>query len=118
MDPKATFSDIQTLPLLSGYELTPEERKELDYIGLPDDEDIWTEQTDRFFRFRDSIYDTHEFVRIVARKDSFGGFSHTVDNDSPLLEWEAIQTDSFFSGVVLRYTTPECDEVQVCIVTT
>jgi hypothetical protein len=110
-----TFGTVETLPLLSGYDLTPEERKELDYIADASDESVWSEQIDRFFRFHGSIYDTHEFVRIVARRDSFGGFSHTVDNDSPLLEWEAIQTDSFFSAVVLRYTTPECDEVEVCV---
>lgn len=112
-----SFSEVETLTLLSGWELTEEERKELDYVAPVDDESAWSECVDRFFRFRGGIYDTHEFVRIVARKDA-SGFAHSVDNDSPLLEWEAIQTDSFFSGVAIRYTTPECDELQAVIVTT
>jgi len=112
-----TFSEVATLPTLSGYELTPEERKELDYIAPMEDEDAWSECYNRFFRYHGNVYNTHEFVRIVARRDSFGGFSHTVDNDSPLLDWQAIQTDSFFSAVVLRYTTDECDEVEVAVAT-
>lgn len=82
--------------LLSGYELTEAERKELDYI-----EDI-DETFNRFFRYQGQVYDTYEFVRIVPRSKVVG-FEHGVDEDSPLLKWAGIQTDSYFSGVVVRY---------------
>ena len=84
--------------LLSGYELTAKEKEELDYIENIDD------CFNQFFRYRGEIYDTQEFVRIERRSQLSNPFCHGVDDDSQLLKWHGIQTDSFFSGVVIRYT--------------
>ena len=88
--------------LLSGWELTQEERLELDYIADEDDNESWGNEVNRFFRYNGDIYDTNEFVRIVPRSQCVG-FEHGVEPDSPLLKWDGIQTDSFFSGIVIRY---------------
>lgn len=100
--PLTITTNRHKLPLLSGYELTRKEREELDYIAPVNDESTWSECTDRFFRYRGSIYDVYEFVRIVPRSEQVG-FEHGVDADSPLLKWDGIQTNSYFSGIVVKY---------------
>lgn len=88
--------------LLHGWDLTEAERKELDYIAPYDDENAWCNETNRFFRYRGEVYDTNQFIRIVPMSEG-AGFCHGVEDDSPLLKWDGIQTDSYFSGVVVRY---------------
>ena len=84
--------------LLYWHELSDAERLELDYIDNGD------ERGADFFRYRGSIYDLHEFSRI-ERAPSSHPFSLTVweDND-PLLAFDGYQSDSFFSGIAIRYT--------------
>lgn len=84
--------------LLSAFDLSQAELKEFDYI-----EDI-EECGNRFFRYRGQVYDTGEFVRIEKRSALTNGFCHGVDDNSPLLDWHGIMTDSYFSGIVVRYT--------------
>jgi hypothetical protein len=85
------------------YELKPltelprKATREFDYVR--DEEEHYTP---RFFRYRGAWYDSHEFVRIVPRARQVD-FEHGVSEGSPLLQWGGIQTDSFFSGVVIRY---------------
>ena len=101
-------------PLFSGYELTNAERRELDYIAPPDDVETWCEQHNRFFRYRGNVYDIQEFTRIVRQSDRVNPFEHGVwEENSPLLNWDGIQTDSYFSGVVIRYVPDSgyCDIV-------
>lgn len=102
----------QFRPLLSGWELTAKERSELDYIAEPNNLEIWGQEVNRFFRYRGKVYDVNEFVRIVKRSDFRGGFLHCADDDSPLLDWDGIQTDSFFSGIVIKYDR-DCESVIV-----
>jgi hypothetical protein len=82
-------------------------RKDFDYV-VGDDE-----YTPRFFCYRGEWYDVDEFVRIVARKDYRGGFAYCADDDSALLRWDGIQTDTYFSGVVVRYVGDDADAI-VC----
>lgn len=89
-------------PLLYGYELTAQERKDLDYIAAVDDEAAWSEEHDRFFRYRGQVYDMNEFVRLVPLA-KLVGFQHGYDDGSPLAAWHGIQTDSFFSAIVVRF---------------
>ena len=103
--------------LLSGWDLSEAERRELDYVADVDDQDAWCNECDRFFRYRGDIYDTQQFVRIERRAAMTSGFCHGVDDDSPLLEWDGIQTDSFFSGVVVRYLRDEDGYVVVGLAT-
>lgn len=76
-------------PLLSGYELTDEEKGEFDYI-----EDI-DETYDRFFRYRGNVYDVHEFMRIHE--------TQMARENSELKAWDGYRSDSFFSGTLIRY---------------
>lgn len=56
----------------------------------------------RFFQYRGKWYDTYEFSPIVPRSRA-RGFAHGADDNSPLLKWDGILPDSFFSAIVLRY---------------
>lgn len=85
--------------LVSYYELTVCERAGFDYVGDEDEDERYSY---RFFRYRGELYDIYEFVRIVPASDKVG-YEYGVDNDSPLLKWDGIQTDSYFSGIVARF---------------
>ena len=75
--------------------------------------DAWYGQTDealqpRFFQYRGSWYDTQEFAAIGVRSHRIGepgrnGFGLLVDDDSPLLSWDGVQTESAFSAVLLKW---------------
>jgi hypothetical protein len=81
-------------PTIHRFELTEKESKEFDY--LPEDEGT-------FFRYRGHVYDLGEFVRIVPQGVADpNGFAHH-DRDGSLKGWHGIQTDSFFSALVIRY---------------
>ena len=86
------------IPLLSGYELTAKERAELDYV---DDAEM-ADAHDRFFRYRGGIYDTQQFTRIDVHPNH-SPFGTSVPRSDPMARWDGIQTDSFFSGVVIRH---------------
>lgn len=71
--------------LLYGFQLTEWERKEFDYLDSKE-----LENSQRFFRFKGLVYDLHEFVR--------------VDQNVPALKgWTGYQSDTYFSGVVVKY---------------
>jgi hypothetical protein len=70
--------------LVFGYELSPKERAEFDYIK-PDDLDCH-----EFVRYRGWTYDTAEFMRVPSVPE----FSR----------WHGYISDSAFSGVLIRYT--------------
>ena len=86
----------QPRPILSAFELTADELKEFDYLESDD--------MLQAFRYRGSVYDLGEFVRITPRANWRGGFDHPADEGSPLLAWDGIQTESFFSAIVVRYS--------------
>ena len=74
--------------LLDGWELSTKEREEFDYI-----EDVG-EEIARFFRYKDRIYDSHEFQTTAGMPEG-----------NPLKQWDGIQNDSFFSGIVIRFVS-------------
>ena len=75
--------------VLSWYELTDAERAEFDYL------DSDTAQSDAsFFRYRGNIYDLGEFMI------------------SPLKGWDGYHSDSYFSGILVRYVE-DCERVIV-----
>ena len=93
--------------LLSGFDLTDKERAEFDYIQDMGD------AIDRFFRYRGNVYDSHEFVRIeLASKRSNLFCLGVYEEDSPLLAWDGYQSDSYFSGIAVRY----CEDYERVIV--
>lgn len=71
--------------LLSLWDLTDKERKDFDYVSEDDGHA-------RFFRYRGSVYDAHEFERIPAHHP-----------EEAFHRWAGYQSDSFFSGVVIRW---------------
>jgi hypothetical protein len=74
--------------ILSAWELTDKERAELDYIDFAADED------GSFFRYKGNIYDLNEFQRVTDTMYNCHGFA----------AWSGFQSDSFFSGILVRYT--------------
>ena len=84
--------------LLSAHELDPALReKEFDYIS----EGEWFEDChNRFFQYKGVWYDVNEFS------------VNTTHPQLPLDKWDGIQTDSFFSGIVIKY----CDDFEGVIV--
>lgn len=86
-------------PLIYGYELTEEERREFDYI---DSEEF---ESHGFFRYRGVIYDTGEFM-VVAKPMCL----HWPEFE----QWQGYQSDSFFSGILIRY----CDNFESVVVAT
>jgi len=93
--------------LLTFYDLTEKERSDFDYVTEDDQFSL------RFFRYRGNAYDSSEFVRIVPRSRQVG-WEHGADEDSPLLAWDGIQTDSFFSAIVIRFA-PDTDYERVIV---
>lgn len=84
--------------ILDAYELAPAERADFDYLD-------WSaiergEDSASFFRYRGQLYDLGEFERW--------------DNPaSPTrLGWDGFRSDSYFSGIVVRYVD-DCERIVV-----
>jgi hypothetical protein len=75
--------------VIEGYELSADERAEFDYIDWDAVDD--GSASPQFFRYRGELYDLDEFM--------------VWDNPaSPTREnWDGYRSDSFFSGLVIRY---------------
>ncbi len=76
--------------MLYGYELTDAERADFDYV-----EDI---DTHSFFRYRGVVYDASEFMRTPCNEPARQELNE-------LSNWDGYQSDRFFSGVVIRYSS-------------
>lgn len=77
--------------VLEAYELTQEERNEFDYINW---NDIDTgNDSGSFIRYKGELYDLNDIER---SPDCFP-------------EWHGFVSDSFFSGILIRYC--DCDYV-------
>jgi hypothetical protein len=80
--------------VIYGYELTAKEREEFDYL---EGEELETRQ---FVRYRGWTYDLGEFQT-----------TRGLPCDSPLRRWSGFSSDSFYSGVVVRYDGDDCESV-------
>lgn len=90
------ISNYTPRDILSGYELTDKEREELDYIN-------WKEveagnESPEFFRYKGEVYDLGEFF--------------TARTLWPTTEWDGYQSDTYFSGILIKY----CDGYESVIV--
>lgn len=82
---------------LYGYELTEKERSDFDYI-----DDV---NSHSFIRYRSVIYDPDEFMPCPNNT--------TMRLDYPdFCTWDGYQSDSFFSGVIIRYS-PDYEQYQI-----
>lgn len=86
--------------LFSGWELDEKTRKHFDYIAQPHDIEAWIDCHNRFFRFNNAWYDVQEFCRI--EKTRTNPFTMVTDNPE-LLSWHGYQSDSYFSGLLIRF---------------
>jgi hypothetical protein len=75
--------------VVEAWELTDEERADFDYIDFGAIER--GEDSASFFRYKGHTYDLSEFQT-------------TYGLPNPLREWHGVLNDSFFSGIVVRYT--------------
>lgn len=100
------ITNNQPRNVLRSHDLTEKERAEFDYL---DEEQIeWAS----FFRYNGQVYDLGEFVSLVERSRQVG-FEHGCDEASPLLKWHGIATESYFSGLLVRYADSDCESVIV-----
>ena len=77
---------------LDWRDLTPKEQAEFDYLDSDD-----REYCAIFVRYRGWVYDLGEFMR--------------VDSNTALAGWHGYSSDSFFSGVLIRYVDSDADSV-------
>lgn len=77
------ITNNQPRQLIYGHELTEKEKEDFDYLDDIDGHD--------FFRYKGQVYDPCEFMRIENHPDS--------DFNS----WQGYSSDTFFSGIVLKY---------------
>ena len=80
--------------ILYGYELSPKEAAEFDYMDDIND--------GSFFRYKGQVYDLSEFMRV----------SDTMGDCHEFKDWHGYQGYSFFSGILVKYTA---DNEQVII---
>jgi hypothetical protein len=75
--------------IIDGYFLTADERKEFDYV----DWDAIEKGEDSFsaFRYKGQLYDLGEFERVTEG----GDFANK--------GWHGFQSDSYFSGIAVKY---------------
>lgn len=80
----------QERPIIEAYELTNREREEYSYLDWPAIKR--GEDSASFIRYRGQLYDLREFVG-------------TGDMFSPSV-WDGYRSDSFYSGIVVRWVYP------------
>lgn|SRR5574343_179876 len=86
---------------IGSYELTEEERKEFDYLNweaIDKGEDSAT-----FFRYKGQLYDLGEFM----------GVPDTMENCHGFKGWQGYQSDSFFSGILIKYIPDDYEQIIV-----
>ena len=89
-----------------GYELSERELADFDYI---DPEEL---PTHNFIRYRGTVIDPSEFMRIT---DTMMLHADNADRDL-MAEWDGYMSDSYFSGLLIRYSD-DCEEYQIATYT-
>ena len=83
--------------LLAYSELTPKEQEWFDYIP---EEEQWSP---RFARYRGNVLDISDF-QVINVAPVFHPFGVNVAPESPLAKWHGVASDSYWSGIVARYS--------------
>lgn len=73
--------------VLTGADLTDKEQKEFDYIDFEGGHD------GSFVRYKGVVYDLGEFQQVTDVMRNCHGFA----------AWDRFQSDSYFSGVLIKY---------------
>lgn len=93
-------TDNKPRPIIYGYELTDKERGEFDFLE-GDDLDFA-----QFVRYKRRYEYLGDFMRIDTQNRPTNAVEHA------LKQWHGYQSDSFFSGLLVRY----CDDSEFVIV--
>lgn len=101
-DPRIVTNNMPR-PVIDAYELSAEERADLDYLDWPAIDA--GEESATFFRYRGQLYELGEFTRC----DNLPEFS-------PLRAWHGHLANSFFSAIVVRF--PADDDYETVVVGT
>ena len=94
--------------VLQAWELTAAERKELDYLDWPAIER--GEDSAEFFRYRGQLYPLSDFSRIVPIGSGDSNMFVMRTDDPDMLAWDGYASDSFFSGIVIRWARDDRGE--------
>lgn len=90
-------------PIVDAWELTEQEQKEFDYLdwlAIKNGNDSAS-----FVRYQDQLYDLGEFSRIIAPDSKR---CHPMECAEPAFQdWQGYMSDSFFSGLLIRYVDDE-----------
>ncbi len=78
--------------VIDGYQLTPKERKDFDYIDWPAF-DQGNSSATTFFRYKKCLYDLGEFMLCPSSFQWEG--------------WDGYHGDTFFSGIVIKYLSDD-----------
>jgi hypothetical protein len=86
--------------VIDAWELTADERDEFDYLD-------WTaiengEDSASFIRYKGELYDLGEFERWDNPASPTQGTT-----------WDGMRSDTFFSGVLVRYADESCETVVI-----
>lgn len=95
--------------LIYGYELTEEEYRDFDYLGEYGSDEMQMEQ---FIRYKGELYYLGDFVRIEKPGESRNSFT-VIDFNGNLKGWDGILTDSYFSGIVIKWADSDFESVIV-----
>jgi hypothetical protein len=86
--------------VVEAYELTAEERAEFDYLDWAAIDE--GRDSASFVRFKGELYDLGEFEAIDPQRIA-------THQGSELSAWHACRTDSYFSGLVIRFPPNDTD---------
>src|SRR5690606_25783335 len=92
------------------WQLTDKERAEFDYHDDIDSPDCCA----TFVRYKGQVYDLGEFSVVVSV--NYKGALHPMalcDTENNFAGWDGYQSDSYFSGLVIKYINNFCDSVGV-----
>ena len=95
--------------LVYGYELTETEYQDFDYLGEYQGDEMAMAQ---FIRYRGELYHLDDFVRIEKPGESRNSFT-VIDFDGNLKGWDGILTDSYFSGIVIKWADDDFESIVV-----
>ena len=88
--------------LLSWHEIPAREQEYFDYL----DDD--TKFQPRFVEYKGEFHDAID-TQYITTHDGRGymGWAMRVDENSPLAKWDTIASDSYFSGMLFKFTTDD-----------
>lgn len=103
------ITSSHTYPLFSLSEMPEKARRDFDYV------EDGEEHTPRFFKYRGAWIDAHDAQQIepdngIAHRM---GWAMRVHPGEPLARFDAVMTDTYFSGMAWRFVD-DGESVRVC----